>query len=127
VADAKAKELFTLTAGAEALAVLEAGGALPVTGSQGGCYTLHKKASFCVTRLKDKAQMCAVVPGVPLYDHLLGIKLVIENDEKRFLATANVSGGGDNAGMFGPLFTEAMMRRVDRDIMRALDFESPSS
>jgi hypothetical protein len=48
-----------------------------------------------VERPSDGAKLCAVVPGVPLWDHLLGIKLMVEHDEAKFLATANVSGAVD--------------------------------
>ena len=90
-ADKRAADLFLLTAGEKAFDTLQKGEPLPLTGSQGTAYTLHKRASFCVERMKDGASLCAVVPGVPLWDHLLGIKLMIENDEPRFLKIANVA------------------------------------
>lgn len=93
IAIKKAKDLFKLACGKKAFDTLEAGNGLAITGSAGTEYRLHKRASFCVERVSDGAQLCAVVPGVPLYDHLLGIKLMVENDEKKFLKTANVSGG----------------------------------
>jgi len=94
-ADAKAKELFKTVAGKQAFDTLDVGKPLPLKGSKGTEYTLHKRATFCVERPSDGARLCAVVPGVPLWDHLLGIKLMIENDEPKFLATANVSGAVD--------------------------------
>lgn len=92
-ANDKAKELFGRVAGAAALATLEAQKPLRIKGSRGGRYDLHRRSTYCVTRVADGAKMCAVVPGVPLYDHLLGVKLVIETDEPRFIETANVSNG----------------------------------
>ncbi len=64
---------------------------LPLTGSAGGKYTLFPMMTYCVTRASDGARMCAVVPGVPMYDHLLGVKLTIEHDEPMFLKTANMA------------------------------------
>jgi hypothetical protein len=93
-ADKRAAELFRMTAGDEAFKTLEAGKALPITGSKGTAYHLLKKASYCVERPSDGARLCAVVPGVPLWDHLLGVKLMVEHDEPRFLKTANVAGIG---------------------------------
>jgi hypothetical protein len=89
-ADKKSRELFRKTAGDEAYQTLESGKPLPLTGSNGTQYTLHKRASFCIERVSDGAKFCAVVPGVPLFDHLLGIKLIVERDEDAFLKTANV-------------------------------------
>lgn len=91
-ADAKAERLFISTAGQPAHDTLKAGKALPLKGSAGGDYTLHKRATYCVESKGTK--YCAVVPGVPLWDHLLGIKLMIEQDEPKFLATANKAGAG---------------------------------
>ena len=87
-ADKKAEALFRQTAGAEAFEMLNAGQPLPMTGSKGTAYTLHKRSTYCV---EDTAgnKYCAVVPGVPLWDHLLGIKLMVEQDEDKFLRTAN--------------------------------------
>lgn len=90
----RAAELFRMACGKAAFDTLESGGALPLKGSKGTAYTLHKRASYCVERVSDGARLCAVVPGVPLYDHLLGIKLMIEHDEPKFLKTANVAMGG---------------------------------
>lgn len=98
-AEKKAEKLFIESAGKPAFDTLAAGKPLPLTGSSGGKYTLHKRASYCVERIKDRAKLCAVVPGVPLWDHLLGIKLMVENDEPRFLKTANVSGGEPRMGI----------------------------
>src|SRR3990167_4777600 len=80
-----------MTCGKKAFDTLKSGKPLPITGSQGTKYTLHKRASYCVERVSDNARLCAVVPGVPLWDHLLGIKLMIEHDEPKFLETANVA------------------------------------
>lgn len=91
-AEKKAEALFVQTAGQVARDELANGFGLQVKGSAGGDYVLHKKRSYCVTRVSDGAQLCAVVPGVPLWDHLLGIKLTIEHDEPEFLRKANVAG-----------------------------------
>lgn len=93
LAETRSKDLFKLACGTEAFETLEAGGALPINGSKGTKYTLHKRAIYCVTRVNDGASLCAVVPSVPLWDHLLGIKLMVENDEYAFLQKANISGG----------------------------------
>lgn len=90
-ANEKARDLFKMVAGAKAYETLDKMKPLPITGSQGTAYTLHNRATYCVERVKDQAKLCAVVPGVPLWDHLLGIKLMIEHDEPKFLKTANVS------------------------------------
>lgn len=92
-ADERAADLFKLTAGTEAFDTLNAGKPLPITGSNGTAYTLHNRASYCVERVSDGAKLCAVVPSVPLWDHLLGIKLMVEQDEPKFLKTANVAQG----------------------------------
>lgn len=89
----KAKDLFKLACGVKAFETLDSGKPLPIIGSKGTKYTLHKRSTYCVERTKDGAKLCAVVPGVPLWDHLLGIKLMVENDEPAFLKTANVTGG----------------------------------
>ena len=89
---AKAADLFKMACGKEAFDILESGNPLPLKGSLGTAYTLHKRASYCVER--DGTRLCAVVPGVPLWDHLLGIKLMIEHDEPKFLKIANVAHGG---------------------------------
>lgn len=93
-AEAKAEALFQRFAGAAPMALLKSGKPIALTGSAGGRYNLFARRAYCVERQPDGARMCAVVPGVPLYDHLLGIKLTIEADEPRFLKTANVAGGG---------------------------------
>ena len=90
-AEKRAEELFLMICGKEAFDTLKSGKPLPITGSQGTKYTLHKRAAYCVERVSDNAKLCAVVPGVRLWDHLLGIKLMIEHDEPKFLETANVS------------------------------------
>ena len=90
-AQKKSEELFLLTCGKESFDTLNSGKPLPLTGSEGTKYTLHKRASYCVERVSDGARLCAVVPGVPLWDHPLGIKLMIEHDEPKFIETANVS------------------------------------
>lgn len=92
-AEEKSKELFVAAAGNEAFQTLESGKPLPINGSEGTAYHLFKRASYCVERPHDGARLCAVVPNVPLWDHLLGIKLMVEHDEPTFLKTANVSGG----------------------------------
>ena len=92
-ADTKAKELFVSVAGQDAYQTLEAGKPLPIKGSEGTDYRLFRRATYCVERPSDGARLCAVVPGVPMYDHLLGIKLMVEHDEPAFLRAANVSGG----------------------------------
>lgn len=93
-ANEKAEELFMLVCGKEAFDTLKSGKPLPITGSKGTKYTLHKRSSYCVERVSDNARLCAVVPNVPLWDHLLGIKLMIEHDEQKFLETANVAHAG---------------------------------
>lgn len=98
IAEQRAKDLFILTAGKKAYDTLQENKPLPIKGSKGTKYTLHNRSTFCVERVKDGAKLCAVVPGVPLWDHLLGIKLMVENDEPAFLKTANVSGGGRSIG-----------------------------
>lgn len=89
-AEVRAKALFERVAGKDALAAVQGAG-LHMTGSAGTAYVLHAKMAYCVTRVKDRAKMCAVVPGVPMYDHLLGIKMIVEHDEPEFVRTANVS------------------------------------
>lgn len=90
-ANKRAAELFTMIVGKDSFDILQASKPLPMKGSQGTDYTLHNRASYCVERVRDQAKLCAVVPGVPLWDHLLGIKLMIEHDEPKFLSIANVS------------------------------------
>ena len=87
-AEQRSKELFLKIAGKEAFDLLQANKAFPILGSCGTSYTLHKRATYCVERVSDGAKLCAVVPGVPLWDHLLGIKLLVEHDEPAFLSTA---------------------------------------
>lgn len=92
-AEKKSRDLFIIGAGKKAYDTINAGKGLPITGSKGTKYTLHKRAAYCIERPKDGAKLCAVVPGVPLFDHLLGIKIMVENDEPKFLSIANVSPG----------------------------------
>lgn len=120
-AAAKAAELFRMACGKEAFDTLESGGALPITGSNGTAYTLHKRSSYCVERVSDGARLCAVVPGVPLYDHLLGIKLMIEHDEPKFLKTANVAAWSAPSGIYHAQLaanTQTMRVQVADQIMR---------
>jgi hypothetical protein len=115
-AEAKARALFARVAGEEATLRLERGGAVPLLGSVGGRYELIKRASYCVRRPKDGAELCAVVPGVPLWDHLLGIKLVVETDEPRFLRTANVSGTAGGFRDYAMHLQREMDRRLREDM-----------
>jgi hypothetical protein len=88
-AEERAKDLFRMVAGQEAYERLSTGG-MDIVGSMGTKYRLFPWHSFCVRRESDNAALCAIVDGVPLWDHLLGIKLLIEHDEPRFLSVANV-------------------------------------
>ena len=90
-AEARSEALFMLACGKEAFETLKSGKPLPLTGNNGTKYTLHKRSTYCVERDSDHSKLCAVVPGVPLWDHLLGIKLMIEHDEQKFIETANVA------------------------------------
>lgn len=92
-ADQRAKDLFRAVAGERAFRILDEGTPLHIKGSSGTRYTLHRRSTFCVQRESDGAQLCVVVPNVPLWDHLLGVKLMVEQDEPKFLATANVVPG----------------------------------
>lgn len=87
-AEARAKALFKATA-PEAFEILSRGEYFPLRGSAGGNYRLFPRATYCVED-HHGAKYCAVVPGVPLWDHLLGIKLIVERDEPQFLKVANV-------------------------------------
>lgn len=118
-AEARARELFERVAGRPAFEALEAGKTWPLTGSAGTQYLLHRKASFCIERPSDGAQLCAVVPGVPLYDHLLGIKLMVETDEPRFLEVANVSGVWRDAAYSRQ--SDQWMVQFQREYIRAVE------
>jgi hypothetical protein len=50
---------------------------------------------------------------VPLWDHLLGIKLMVENDEPRFLKTANVSAGSYGGLTLTQAFIDEYAQIVD--------------
>lgn len=136
-AQEKARDLFISVAGREAFDTLEQGGFVLVIGGETKHeYELRKKASFCIRRRKDKADLCAVVPDVPLYDHLLGIKLMIEHEEARFLKTANVAGrmvpGGvtwvdaeyDDSEMRRSMFVADAMRIVNPPMIIGIDTAS---
>lgn len=90
-ADATAELLFKQSAGDESHKLMASRGWIDVIGSLGTPYRLHKKMTYCVERKKDGTKLCALVPGVPLWDHLLGVKLMLEHDEQAFLNTANVA------------------------------------
>lgn len=90
-ANETAQKLFAMVAGEKAYETLKAGRGLYIKGSLGNEYQLFALSSYCVQRVRDGASLCAVVPGVPLWDHLLGIKLIIEHDEPKFLKIANVA------------------------------------
>ncbi len=90
-AEIRAEKLFAQFTSARAFRALQEGAGIELIGSQGGKYHLFARRAYCVERIPDGTKMCAVVPGVPLYDHLLGIKLTIETDEPRFLKTANIA------------------------------------
>jgi len=92
-AQKRAEELFLMICGKKAFDTLKSGKPLPITGSQGTKYKLHKRASYCVERVSDNERLCAVVPGVPVFDHLLGIKLMVEHEEEHFLKIANIAVG----------------------------------
>ena len=87
----KSSELFKMAVGDAAYDTLNKGGSILIKGSAGGKYMMRKSMAYCITRVQDGAGMCALVPGVPIWDHLLGIKLIIEHDEELFMATANVT------------------------------------
>lgn len=92
-AEGKAKDLFISVAGIKAFESLERDVGWKIFGNvTKDAYYLYKRASFCITRCKDAVKFCAVVPGVPLWDHLLGIMLMVQHDEARFLRVANKSG-----------------------------------
>lgn len=93
LAEEKAKALFRKTAGDTAWTLLNNKKPLPITGSLGTAYLLHNRRTYSVSRVKDGAELCAVVRDVPLWDHLLGLKLIIEHNEPSFLKIANVSLG----------------------------------
>lgn len=97
----RSKDLFVMVAGAFCHATLEKGSELGLKGSAGGSYWLKKAMTYCVSSADHSARYCAVVPGVPIWDHLLGIKLMIENDEPHFLKVANkaITGGGLGGAM----------------------------
>lgn len=88
----RSRDLFRAVAGGPSCRLLEGGRALPVRGSAGGQYFLFRRVTYCVENAVGD-RYCAVVPGVPLWDHLLGVKLMIEHDEPKFLRVANVAGG----------------------------------
>lgn len=90
-AETRARNLFLAVAGVAAVETMEAGKPLRIKGSEGTRYLLFKRAAYCVERESDGTRLCAVVPGVPLWDHLLGVKLMVEGDEPAFLAAANVA------------------------------------
>lgn len=90
IADATAEKLFKETAPMVYREISKNGWAA-IVGSEGTKYKLHKCVSYCIERVSDRARLCAVVPGVPLWDHLLGVKLMVERDELKFLETANVA------------------------------------
>lgn len=87
----QAEKLFKRICGEEAHRRLDSNLFLPIIGSEGTHYALHKRQSYCLQRSSDGLKFCAMVPGVPLWDHLLGIKLMVENDEPSFLQIANVA------------------------------------
>lgn len=90
-AQKRAQRLFADIAGAKAHDDLVAGGKTAVRGSEGTAYHLHQRRTYSVSRDADGATFCAVVTGVPLWDHLLGVKLLVERDEPAFLRVANKS------------------------------------
>ena len=90
-AEARASVLFKDIAGQEAYANLMNTGKTPLLGSAGTHYHLHRRCTYSVSRDADGVEFCAVVTGVPLWDHLLGVKLLVERDEPAFLRVANVS------------------------------------
>lgn len=104
-ADRKAKELFVRIAGHDAFSALEAGRSIPIRGSHGGRYEMIKSFAYCIQDARRGYQLCAVVPDVPMYDHLLGIKLTIEHDEDRFLWTANKTTNTGMRSWFGTITT----------------------
>jgi hypothetical protein len=62
-----------------------------VTGASGRRYTLSDYRPFNV-RTKGTVLCVAVDGAIPVYDKLLAQKLLIECDDARFLASANVRG-----------------------------------
>lgn len=90
-AESTAEALFMATAGECAHKEMVKRGWTAIKGSKGTDYQLHKRATYCIERPKDGRKLCVVVPGVPLWDHLLGVKLMVEHDEPRFLKTANIA------------------------------------
>ena len=89
-AEATAEKLFKESAPAAYKALCKRGWA-EIVGSLGTNYQLHKRATYCVENPSIGKKLCVVVPGVPLWDHLLGVKLMVEHDEPQFLKTANVA------------------------------------
>lgn len=90
-ADKTARELFIQFAGEEAYETLQSG-RLPIRGSEGGTYVMLPKEVNSVESPDGMTRYCVTVHGVPLYDSLLATKMLVETDEKQFLAIANISG-----------------------------------
>lgn len=73
-------------------------GHVRVTGSEGGLYKLTKSRAYNVYQLKPKKRtMCAVPADVYELDYadiIVAQYLALINDEKKFVKTANIQGGG---------------------------------
>jgi len=94
LANERAMKLFKEVAGEEAFRTILHKGYIPIQGNLTKTwYQLYNRAIYCVEARIDgrNHQFCAVVPHVPLWDHLLGIKLMIEHNEREFLRVANRS------------------------------------
>lgn len=86
----RARQLFIKVAGEEAYRALTKYDKLYLKGSLGGEYHMSCGMIYNIHDLAGN-QYCAQVKNVPLWDHLLGLKLTIENNEGLFLKKANIS------------------------------------
>lgn len=55
-------------------------------------FWILKCYSYCVMDIETGEKFCAVAPGVPLMDHILTIKLLLQSDPKYFFEVAIRSG-----------------------------------
>lgn len=91
-ANARARDLLERHLSPAQLESFRALGTFDVRAASGHRYRIEQGRTVNVTR-DDGASFCAVARGVPLCDHLLAQKMMLEADEEAFLAVAVRWGG----------------------------------
>lgn len=85
------------------------------SGERKGTYEISNVRNYCVKHLETGDRYCVVTPEAPVYDQMLAIKLLLENEPETYFAKANKSSAsrattGTNSPFYLNLFTNLINR-----------------